>query len=326
MPAGPDGGGGGVVPGGAPDRPQQDVWQLLELAAIHHADKLAVVDCAAGGPGGAGARTLTYAGLHEHALAAAAALRAAGVRRGDRIGLLSRNASHVIELHFAAAALHAVIVNLNIHLAPRELAYICADSAPVLVFADTHCAPQLLAAHAQLREETAAAEAAAEPAVAAAQGAGAERAKAPPVFGRVVWMDLEGGSPSLPPAAEGLQADEYEACLAAAVAAATAAGPGASSAAAPSAGICAEALEQGSEEDGYHLYYTSGTTGVPKGVMLSHKIVVSHAVGTIKGGCARAWVFISQCSSFPPAPMPLSQRLLRSLHLPLALACAAVRR
>ena len=30
-----------------------------------------------------------------------------------------------------------------------------------------------------------------------------------------------------------------------------------------------------------HLYYTSGTTGQPKGVMLTHKNVCSHALGTI---------------------------------------------
>lgn len=33
----------------------------------------------------------------------------------------------------------------------------------------------------------------------------------------------------------------------------------------------------------YQLYYTSGTSGLPKAVLLSNKIVVSHAVGTIKG-------------------------------------------
>ena len=30
-----------------------------------------------------------------------------------------------------------------------------------------------------------------------------------------------------------------------------------------------------------HLYYTSGTTGKPKGVMLTHKNVCSHALGTM---------------------------------------------
>jgi acyl-CoA synthetase (AMP-forming)/AMP-acid ligase II len=39
----------------------------------------------------------------------------------------------------------------------------------------------------------------------------------------------------------------------------------------------------GSEEDAFHMYYTSGTTGKPKGVLLSHKIVVLHAIGTILG-------------------------------------------
>lgn len=41
--------------------------------------------------------------------------------------------------------------------------------------------------------------------------------------------------------------------------------------------------EEGSAEDAYHCYYTSGTTGHPKPVRLSHNIVVRHAVATIKG-------------------------------------------
>lgn len=124
----------------------QDAWQLLELAAIHYPDSLAVVDCGAD-------RLMTYAQLHARASSAAAWLRASGVRRGDRIGLLSRNSSLVMELHFAVAALHAVIVNLNIHLAPRELAYILADSGTRLVAADRAYAGPLLAAAAELADE-----------------------------------------------------------------------------------------------------------------------------------------------------------------------------
>lgn len=317
------------------DSPLADVWQLLELAAIHHPHALAVVDAA--GPG----RQLTYQQLYDRAAALAGCLRKRGVRRGDRLGVLSRNCSHVLELHFAAAALHAVVLNLNIHLAPRELAFILGDASPLLVFADRQYAPSLLAAVEGYAEDCATRD-------------------AEPALRRVVWMDLEGPPPPLPataPAAPDwlevggravcvgpacrvggagdggnhlpalpcqpvpsgrlaplhvpqvtsspclttphihntrthtanthppshkhtcpypahlLQFKEYEGCLSGAL------GP------ADPAGICAEVLAEGSGEDGYHMYYTSGTTGTPKGVVLSHRIVVQHAVGTIRGGC-----------------------------------------
>jgi acyl-CoA synthetase (AMP-forming)/AMP-acid ligase II len=162
-----------------PGRGLQDAWQMLELAAIHHPDTLAVVDCARGG------RLLTYQALFERSAALACAMRARGVRRGDRVGVLCRNSAAVLELHFAAAAIHAVVVNLNIHLAPPELAYILDDSAPVVVFADRHYAQTL-------REALAAA-------------GGAPR--------RVVWIDVEvpeSGTPAVPSGAQvdGLQASQ----------------------------------------------------------------------------------------------------------------------
>lgn len=223
---GPPAGPGAEPPPPARERPLQDAWQLLELAAIHHADTLAVVDCAAGAE-----RTLTYAQLWERAAGLAAALKAAGVRRGDRVAVLSRNSSLVMELHYAAAALHAVIVNLNVHLAPRELAFICADSAPALVFADSAYAEPLLAARAEMA------------AVAAAQGQPASAAApAAEPFGTVVWMRVEGGGDAPPPPAPGLRALEFESLLASAPAGAAL------------AGLTSEVLAEGSEEDGFHLY------------------------------------------------------------------------
>lgn len=37
------------------------------------------------------------------------------------------------------------------------------------------------------------------------------------------------------------------------------------------------------EEDAFHMYYTSGTTGKAKGAVLSHRIVVAHARAAIDG-------------------------------------------
>ena len=84
-----------------------DVWRLLELAAIHHGEQLAVVDQGC---------LLTYNTLYRRACVLASWFTAVGISRGDRIGILCRNSSHVIELHFAAAYLHAGASSMIVHL------------------------------------------------------------------------------------------------------------------------------------------------------------------------------------------------------------------
>lgn len=75
-----------------------DAWSLLELAAFHYGDQIAIVDQAC---------LLTYSDLYHRVSALIRWFISKGISKGDRIGILCRNSSHVIELHFAAAYLHA---------------------------------------------------------------------------------------------------------------------------------------------------------------------------------------------------------------------------
>ncbi|MEU9189282.1 long-chain fatty acid--CoA ligase [Streptomyces sp. NPDC048484] len=79
--------------------------------------------------------TLTYSGLYERTTRLAHALRARGVRRGDRIAYLGPNHPSYLETLFAAGTLGAVFVPLNIRLAGPEIAHQLDDSgAKALVF------------------------------------------------------------------------------------------------------------------------------------------------------------------------------------------------
>jgi acyl-CoA synthetase (AMP-forming)/AMP-acid ligase II len=78
--------------------PYGDAWTLLELAAAHYGDRLAVVDQD---------RMLSYNKLAIRARALAGWLVEQGVRRGSHVGVMTRNSSFVMEIHFAAAYLHA---------------------------------------------------------------------------------------------------------------------------------------------------------------------------------------------------------------------------
>ncbi|MFI5674029.1 acyl-CoA synthetase [Streptomyces cellulosae] len=77
----------------------------------------------------------SYAELYDRTTRLAHALRARGVRRGDRIAYLGPNHPSYLETLFAAGTLGAVFVPLNTRLAGPEIAYQLADSgARALVY------------------------------------------------------------------------------------------------------------------------------------------------------------------------------------------------
>jgi len=83
-----------------------------------------------------GDTAVSYAALHERTTRLAHALRALGVRRGDRVAYLGPNHPSFLEALFATGLIGAVFVPLNTRLAEPELAFQIRDSgATVLLHA-----------------------------------------------------------------------------------------------------------------------------------------------------------------------------------------------
>ncbi|MGQ4389716.1 o-succinylbenzoate--CoA ligase [Streptomyces sp. SAS_270] len=83
-----------------------------------------------------GDTAVSYAELYGRTTRLAHALKARGIRRGDRIAYLGPNHPSYLETLFAAGTLGAVFVPLNTRLAGPEIAYQLADSgAKALVYA-----------------------------------------------------------------------------------------------------------------------------------------------------------------------------------------------
>ncbi|MEM7541585.1 MAG: o-succinylbenzoate--CoA ligase [Pseudomonadota bacterium] len=72
---------------------------------------------------------LTFAQLNRRCNQLANALRTAGVKKGERIGLLLMNSAEFMEAYFAMAKIGAVAVPLNWRLVPDELEFILKDSS-----------------------------------------------------------------------------------------------------------------------------------------------------------------------------------------------------
>jgi fatty-acyl-CoA synthase len=104
-----------------------DIPDLIAKRAQLSAGKVAFEDSATG-------RTLTYAALDERAGRAASLMAARGVRKGDRVAILTRNRIEFFEILFGCARLGAILVPLNWRMPPAELDGLIADAEPVLLF------------------------------------------------------------------------------------------------------------------------------------------------------------------------------------------------
>ena len=76
----------------------------------------------------------TYAQFAERACRLAGALRKTGVKPGERVAFLSMNCHRLLEAYYGVLEAGAVLLPLNIRLAPHELAYILNDAGAKVLF------------------------------------------------------------------------------------------------------------------------------------------------------------------------------------------------
>lgn len=170
-----------------------------------------------------GDQRFTYAQFAERVGRLAGALREAGVKAGDRVAFLSLNCHHLLEAYYGVLEAGAVLLPLNIRLAPQELTYILNDSEARVLFFEQ----EFRSSVESLRHSV-------------------------PSVEKFILLDSGPHAPWLSPI-------HYEDILAAAI---------------PYRADVMSIDENSLAE----LFYTSGTSANPKGVMLTHRNIYLHAL------------------------------------------------
>lgn len=124
--------------------PQTSLWFNLEVSARRYPDKPATVFFD---------RVMTYAELQHQAERVAAWLAARGVRKGDRVILLSQNCPQFIVAYYGIVRANAVVVLVNPMNKADELGHYITDPQARVAIAAADLAPALCAADAALPPE-----------------------------------------------------------------------------------------------------------------------------------------------------------------------------
>jgi fatty-acyl-CoA synthase len=105
---------------------------FLERSALIFREKVAVID---------GETRRTYPEMLERVYRFAHALRGLGVKPGDRVALLAKNQSALLEAHFAVPLTGAILCALNIRLVKSEIEYIIGHCGATVAIYDAEFAP-----------------------------------------------------------------------------------------------------------------------------------------------------------------------------------------
>ncbi|MBD7950751.1 MULTISPECIES: AMP-binding protein [Oerskovia] len=220
------------------DVPDEPVTAALARAAARWPDRVAVDFFGA---------TVTYAHLVEKVDRAASALSSLGVRRGDRVALVMPNSSSHLVAFYAALRLGATVVEHNPTYSSDELAHQLADSGATVALVWQKAVPTVLAAKPGTELRT------------------------------VVSVDIARDLPLVKRVALHLPVKAARTQKAALRGPASAGVPDWHRLVA-SAGPLDPSTPQPVADDVALLQYTGGTTGTPKGAVLTHRNLVANTV------------------------------------------------
>jgi fatty-acyl-CoA synthase len=111
----------------SPDLLEETIGGNLERIVAEHGDREALVEVASG-------RRWTYAELDADVNALARGLLAAGIEKGDRVGIWAPNCAEWTLVQYASAKVGAILVNVNPAYRTHELAYALNQSGLRLLF------------------------------------------------------------------------------------------------------------------------------------------------------------------------------------------------
>ncbi len=173
-------------------------------------------------------RKFSFASTYAEVRSVAEGMRLRGIKKGDRVAIVHRNAPEFVIAYFALSRLGAIAVPINFMVQKAdELAYMLKDSGAAGVVTQTEFLPGLTGAVA----------------------------KCPAL--KALWVTDYEPKPGRPSVVRGFEE----------LRAAVPAGP---------------AGDPALEGDVAAILYTSGTTGFPKGVMLTHRNLVTNCESSIK--------------------------------------------